>query len=228
MALYFKKGRAIAQSNLVAGWHLNGDLLDFSGNGRTLNQSGTVNDYAKGPLGRCKDFAGGYMYHSWANFSSTQEFSILIWMNMNATGQKGLVSRQDGSTRNYELSTRDGGSNTAYIFFSNRSAGADVNGIRKINMGQWHLISVSRKNASSGTNEIYIDGVLDKQQTGCGNNGAPSSNTVVGATSTGGSSVTNQFPGKLAEPIFFDRALTADEHKQFYKATVGYFMPLVV
>lgn len=203
--------------NIVALWHLNGDLLDSGPNGYTLTNNATTNSVA-GKFGSGRDFPNsGYLSNaSVPNFGATEEFSIICWVKSHAFGSfQSLVGKQDGGTRNFTLNFEAAGN----VFFSNRSGGADISGTKILTVEKWHNIIITREAADSGTNSIYVDGTLDKRQTGCGDSGAPTGGMTLGSSAfTPPSEVLN---GALDEVSLWKYALTAKEIKNYYAWAKG-------
>ncbi len=217
-------GQIPLDTSAIAIWGLDGDFTDRSGNGKTLTGTATydfLNNFG-GFGGQVCDFTGGYATTSGlSNFGATDPYTVGCWIYFDVLPGSGtffnFISRQDGSTRNYELSIYNN-AGTTKVFFSNGVGGADLNGSQTISAGQWYFIVATHSSADSGTNKIYINGVLDNSKTSTGNTGQPTSNTRI-ATAAGGGSALN---GKMDEVFIYSRELSATEIKDKYWEGINY------
>ena len=191
-------------------WHLKTDN-DSTSNAYTLSETGSQ-AFAAAKVGNGKDFQGGRTQNnSIANFGATDEFTVGAWIKSDSiTTAQDIHSKQDGSTRNFELAIY-----SSKVFFSNAVAGADLSGTTTLSTGTWYFIVGIHTTASSGSNRIMLNGSSDNNNTGTGNTGSPSANYTLGANSyndAGGS----PFDGIIDEAFILTRAATQGEITTMY------------
>ena len=221
-------------NGLVGEWAFDEDVnststttYDVSGNGNNgilMNSPTRASSTCK--LANCLDFNGVNSYVTITDPASgvldpTSAYSISFWMQSTSTATYAfMVSKSNaGSGGGYEMFLSGGGE---IRFSSCNTSGSCSGGYFDIttplpyNDGKWHFVVGTAM--TSGTADIYVDGGL-VQQSGIitQNNIANSYPLVIGGRGvTGG----NPFGGMLDDIRIYNRALSAAEISQVYKAGI--------
>ena len=200
-------------TGLTAWWSGNGTTADSLGSHPGALQNRASFQPGEAGLAFALDGSGGYVSAApsaaWA--FDTNAFSIELWANFAAGGDRVLVSSDAG-----------GGSNNKWLFWLtggnlrfhvNNAAGNAVNiGSATLNptLGQWYHLAVTR----SGTNfTFYVNGAPFET------NSAIVSIPDSGAPLTIGSAENNfYFSGLLDEVSIYNRALTAADIQSVFQA----------
>lgn len=149
---------------------------------------------------------GGITFSAWINSASpnNQNFIFGVWRQSSSTDQAALFIFNSGPY----FAVADGSS-------SETGGGAS----NTISAGTWHYITGTWE--TNRSIKLYTDGVLSgtATQTGNGyNSNSSGSNFYIGAQVQ---SSFRYFDGEIACLQLYSRALTADEVRQNYEATVG-------
>ena len=170
------------------------------------------------------------------NFGNTPDllvgsFSVSVWFNK--ISQTGVIfGRYVGSNAMGDFEIRTNSSATFKMqVHSGGFTSADLySTTATYSSGNWYnVVTTFDHNGSTYTRKIYVDGVLDSNDTpttmaawtGVSNS---SNITTVGAMSTNGSSPTQAFNGSLGPQLIYNKALTQAEVAQNYNALKNRFI----
>ncbi len=170
------------------------------------------------------------------NFGNTPDlfvgsFSVSVWFNK--ISQTGCVfGRYVGSNAmgDFEIRTNSSATFKMQVHSGGGFSSADLYSTTDTySVGNWYnVVTTFDHNGSTYTRKIYVDGVLDSNDTpttmdawtGVSNS---SYITTVGAISTNGTSPTQAFNGSLGPQLIYNKALSAQEVKQNYNAMKARF-----
>jgi len=170
------------------------------------------------------------------NFGNTPDlfvgsFSVSVWFNK--ISQTGVIfGRYVGSNAmgDFEIRTNSSATFKMQIHSGGGFSSADLySTTANYSSGNWYnVVTTFNHNGSTYTRKIYVDGVLDSDDTpttmeawtGVSNS---SNITTVGAISTNGSSPTQAFNGSLGPQLIYNKALTQAEVTQNYNALKNRF-----
>lgn len=210
----------INTTGLAALYHINGNYNDALG-AYNAGATGTVAAVA-GKFGSgAADLGGGYVVS--AGVSLVNDFTIGIWIKPDTLPTAGnvynLMSKQDGSDRQYQLSIYNDGGNQQ-IFFGNSvlAGGTTRANSPHIAIGKWIFMCGTKSSLTSGTIVGYVNGDLTCQSTSAGNNGTSATNTFLGA---GGNTGSNPFDGRIDEAFLINRCWSYREVKNYYAWATG-------
>ena len=202
-------GERWAQTGLIAGWHLNGDLNDFSGNSHTLTSSGSPSS-SRGifsdsyPLNGTSQYftasnstflpTGDFTYEAWFKTSSTGTQTIMICDN--AGGGAGITIRLNSNT-NLQGRIMNNGSTVGNV---------DITGLSSMSDGIKHYVVFKRSGSSMA---LWLDGKSIGTATSTGNpNFNSTKNLYIGAYFSGS---VDFFSGTLDEITVWNTALSDDK-----------------
>ena len=218
---------AVGEYNVNSGnlalWHFNGDFVDAMGS-YNLSATSTVNSVLGKYGSGAADFAGGYLSGGPVPIAATDEFSVGCWFNadtMPTSGNVfGLVSRQDGSDRQYQLNIFNNSGTIQPYWGTSVNANGTITAAAPFIIGtsNWYWIVGTRESAGTGTIRVYVNAVLVGTNTNAGNNGAPTSNTFVGAN---GNTGTAPFDGRIDEAFIIKRCLKQKDLADYYSWATG-------
>ena len=186
---------------------------DLSGNGNHGALQNMENNFDAGNKGSLT-FDGSNEYVARPNFiGTTSTFSVCHWIKLAANQTtRTIFSNYTSSNRGWVTGISDNSQNVVKFYLGNTvhlyaSSALDIN--------VWYLVSVTYDN---GNPKIYINDTL--------NNSSSSATVVFGSTlysnDIGRLGVGAQyFNGSIANVFVYNRALTADEVRRNYEATVG-------
>jgi hypothetical protein len=145
------------------------------------------------------------------------EASISAWVFSEGVGKNFFVYTDTYSTSNYSHCLGISSSNKLHVYMYDGSIKRG-DGSATMQTNKWHNIVLAWKNSSYV--KSYLDGSLDK--TFAINNAWSSGARLYLGASTGSANPANGFlNGKISNLIVHTRALTADEIRRNYEATVG-------
>jgi hypothetical protein len=199
--------------DLVAYYPFNGNANDESGNGYVGNVSGTTYTSDRfSNADKAIHFSGGSTHVALANSENiilNESFSVCFWIKQEAYGhiiERDIIgttstdwyiwSYEDGSIR-LSLGTSDGAKSETHI-----------------NDNSWHHV-VFLRNKSTGTIKIYIDGTLDKEESGWTNDLTGDAQVNFGAWDTP-EGFEEGFTGILDEIRLYNFELSAAEISDLY------------
>lgn len=201
-------GQILPGNNTQGIYHLE-DATDSGRNGITLTNTGSVQfSTAFGVNSKGASFDGSTQKLSsgsatWANIGAGGTFSVMFWCNTKAASQSfgHIVCNRDGTANNWFIAQ-----NATKLAFSGSSL-VDFNYVMEL--GIWRHITITVD--GSGNVSLYVDaGYKDK---------------ITGQTFTSGNSyfglggqgqVSGSWNGYLDEVVFFNKALSSAEVKNFY------------
>lgn len=225
----------VSLTNIVGIWHLNeasGTIYDSSGNGNHSTTVGGTPDYNQ--IGKFKgslkfDGTSDYVHFGTGpSMSGTTDFTISLWVkttNDGANGKNGmsLVQQRDPGWDNGEYLINIGKDYNGgdphpgqVLFVVWEDGGPQVSSFwsyKRVDDGQWHHITAVREGL---TLRIYIDGVLDREETGAG----PLDNLNAGNVTVFGRDELFEdrfFEGEMDEVAIWSRALSTSEVVSLYK-----------
>ena len=140
---------------------------------------------------------------------ASQHRSVCIWAKYTTTSN--LVIMEKGVNKHFILQTKNGGGISWRVGNGSASYRAEIN---NTNDGNWHYFSL----IYDGAAKIYLDGVHGATSNSHASDVDDSVDFVIGSR-TG----SYAFAGSIACVSIYNRALTADEVRQNYEATVGRF-----
>lgn len=178
------------------------NVLDASGNNNRGTLSGGARTSAKYGSGISLDGSGSQIITipGRSQFNFTGDYTLSAWVNLDTnTGIQGVIGKNSGN--GWGLNVSEGKVN-----FGAHSCG-NFNGNTVLKTGKWYHIAAVFK--ASGSEEIYVNGVLDGTGSLTGGNcGADSSDVVIGRYRN---ITTSDFRGKIDEVRVYNRALAANE-----------------
>jgi hypothetical protein len=161
------------------------------------------------------------------SFPSLNTFTISLWLKSSQTTGGTLFGQQIGSNP----STSTGWVPVIYLQsdgkiriepFWTSSTSNFILSSHSLNDNNWYNIITT---FNSGTNQLYVNGVYNTQQTGKTLTSFTSTYSyIIGAGYADGRSLgTNYFSGNISNFTFYNRALSAEEILQNYNAIKGRF-----
>lgn len=226
----------VDMTNIVGIWHLNethGTIYDSSGNNNhSTLVAGTPKYNQPGKLNGALNFDGTddhVFFGTGPSMSGSTDFTVSMWLKTTkdgaTAGQVGmsLVSQRDPGWdggeylinigRNYNGGDPNPGK---VLFVVWEDGGPQVNNFwsyRRVDDGNWHHLLVVREGL---TLRIYIDGTLDREETGAGplDTLDPSYYTVFGRDEL---FEDRYYEGALDEVAIWSRALSSSEVLNLYK-----------
>jgi len=201
--------------NLLAWWHMNGNLNDSSGNNNNGTNSGaSLTTDRFGNANSAYSFNGSNSYVSIASATptNTANFTITAWIyptSLNQASGGGGVggtiinADNDGNSDGYDLGIR----NTGKIWWW-PAGSEDLFSNATINLNVWTHIAVAVNNA---TTTMYVNGAFDSSQS--------SASTQVPTFTQLGSSchITGYWEGKLSDIRIYNVTLSANAVLQIYQ-----------
>jgi len=201
-------------------WHMNEgsdntcdggeDVCDASGNGNDGTFNGTAAFTSSAKLGDyAVTFDGDSDYVNVGNDSSLQikgELSIEGWFKTNSATDQRIVSKDDGTNRNYALWIDSGGDLGFGIWRSNTLYRTDSTESSNYADGNWHHVVGT---IDSQSMHIYLDGKLLDTNSDGGTIDNDTVNLDIGRRSDGA----QYFDGQIDEVAIYNRALTPEEIK---------------
>jgi hypothetical protein len=213
-----------------------GNTKSYPGSGTTWTDlSGNGNN---GTLENGVGYSGGSLSFDGVNdntllptnffsFPSLTTFTISLWFKSSQTSGGTLFGQQN--TNNPSSATgwvpviylRSDGKIRIEPFWTGSVNNAILSS-SALNDNNWHNIITT---FNSGTNQLYVDGVYNTQQTGKTLTSFTSTYYyIVGAGYAAGRSLgTNYFSGNISNFSFYNKALTASEIQQNFNALRGRF-----
>jgi hypothetical protein len=174
-----------------------------------------------GKFGNGYDLAGGYLLTT--PLSLANDFTLGAWIKLDtlpaAGSVAGIISRQDGVTRQYQMDLyNDAGDMQLYIGNSVLPAGDPRADSTDIVVNNWIFTCATKSSVASGSLKGYVNGKLVVQATDTGNNGAPTSDTFIGAAAD---STSSSVDGRIDEVFLIDRCWTQKEVTDYYSWAKG-------
>jgi hypothetical protein len=146
--------------------------------------------------------SGAFSVHAWVKINPALSFSQMFV----------LSKHNQGSANGYYLSIFGNG----FVYFVPDGAGSATSRSR-VNDGEWHQIVNTFRN--NGTVNVYIDGVLEEQNSGAGSITPNSAPFLIGSLSNRSAGV--GFTGLIDEVQVYDHALSAGEVRALYESFVN-------
>jgi len=206
-------------------WKFEDDLLDSSGNGKTLSKIGGIEAYAIG-IGietKAIDLDGSTVYKAttYSPIENDDPRSVSVWFKTVSNNKMAIVDWGDvlADTRNsFGIWLEDSGDNSVItIVFGSESL---VGTTEYLNDGEWHNVVVTYSGGLVTNNFImYIDGVEET----LGSVPAITLDTDSDDVAIGRSSTHNgfYFDGKIDEVAIFGDILTQEEVTSIYDSLSG-------
>lgn len=148
---------------IYAHWHLNGDMIDSSGNGRNGTPVGSPS-WVAGLLNQCMRVSlGNYAsFGNIADFDQYNPFSVEAWINVASAGPRIISHTTTGQNVGWQICV-DGASGKIIVILWNTSAKyIMVLGDTVVTSGTWRHIFVTYSGSSTAAGvKIYVDGVLN-------------------------------------------------------------------
>ena len=182
--------------------------------------------WTTGKVGGALQFDGTNDYVTAGNvLSPTTHVSVAVWVKPNGVGKGMIVGKGSYTTPShqaYGLSCNTG--KVSFTVDAGGGSGMDdftLTGNISISDGSWHFVTATwDKNAGTNNQKIYVDGVLDRQQTtpvlSLATPDWPLEIGGLGAEACPGTSCS--FSGLIDEVAIYNRALTVDEIQRTYLA----------
>lgn len=205
---------------LVGYWPLNGDTLDYSGNGNDgVNNGATITSGNNGKL--AYEFDGVDDYIDCVDISIPNTLSLSLWVNPNTTN-----TTSDGQCF-FGKNTSSGGNIFLFGYWYNGynitlNGNTQLLAVGQQTSGTWnHLVLVVEDKGNSTVDlSLYRNSVLLESK-----NLAKTITDSAGTTQIGmeydGSSKTDFFDGKIQDVRIYNRALSPEEVKILYDMTAG-------
>jgi hypothetical protein len=225
----------------VAYWRLNGDGLDYSGNGYTV--TGTASDvnltYGTGKYGQCTSGMTGVSTCFWngTNGLVANTFTMMAWVNMKVEGALfGIVN--NNTKRSYYFKVYNSnqfvsgafdktGTTTSYTGHWHEIGHAYAEGTSSL-LNKWYHVAYSVTNASS---TCYVNGSkLPTVADLTAPNGTVTF-TCAGVSLHGtrdyGDWIGSILYGRMDEVILDNTAWTAAQLKNYYNQAMGRYAPKI-
>jgi hypothetical protein len=202
----------IPTNGLVGFWKFDENtgtnVSDSSGNGNHGTASGMT--WTDGKYNGAGSFDGVDDYTSINNNGLDLSKSITICVDVmrnNTAGYHTIIAKGDSYYTGYKI--RIAGDKIAFYTFTSTDYLASATSI--INDGLWHnIICVYDKDAGSNNRKIYVDGLLDTQNTETGEMLTNTQNLLIGEWAGW------MFDGEIDNVMLYNRALSESEIKQIY------------
>ena len=208
----------------VAYWTLDNTLADATGNGYTLTNTGATYT-SNGVINGAYDFDGTNDYMNTNYNPVITEWTYSGWIKTTATSRGDPLGglKEDGANDIFTILYTNVVTNKAGIQVGD-GTGTTVSssGSTTINDGAWHHL-VFRLSASENKAQLYVDAVLDVDETFTFSSVDLSSNggLYVGNVNVRGSAGNSWFDGTLDEPSIWNRAFTPGEVRRLHSFGVG-------
>lgn len=222
-------------NNLVSYWELeetSGNRLDSHGS-NDLTLTGTIGS-TTGKIGNAMANPGGDP--NWLNITDgaqsgldiTGDLSFNIWLNVSVAPSNEfywIFSKYvgGGNQRSYRIGYQDVSGTKSFRLVTS-TGGAAANTTEQdsspvnLGTGTWHMVTFNY-DASAGTIDIYVDGVLDHQSTG--NRTSLFNSTAQFALGSSFSAGGQAFNGGMDEAAIWSRLLTTGEITDLYNSGAG-------
>jgi hypothetical protein len=158
-----------------------------------------------------------------ASLDITGSMAISVWIyptSINPLGQHGIVSKACVTGSGYCMTLDSGMDNAPLsIYVKHRGTNSVASDTNSITLNKWQHIVFSFDTVANYS-YLYIDGVLAGTNPTATAEGVANSNSFeVGRRGAGGG--TGIFPGKIDEVRVYNRALSASEAVELYRAGAG-------
>ncbi len=142
---------------------------------------------------------------------SLTEFTLECWIKTTSNDDLGrFISKKNGGDQNYSLLMIGG---KAHVRFDRVGSGSNfAEGTTDINDGKWHHIA-GVHDTNSNTLRVYVDGILEGQQTGTGTPETSTQELAIGNWSEFAS--TSGFEGEIDEVRIWNSALSFEEIRDY-------------
>ena len=157
----------------------------------------------------------------------TGEITVSAWIKAGVQSNMGIAGKyaSTGGQRGYLITTNQSGTNRKITWYYQRTASSfngldSVTSISDVLDSNWHFVLCTFIPSTSAN--IYIDGEFDIADTD-GIQSSIANNTSSFDIGTHNQGTQYSFTGSIASVSVYNRALTADEVRQNYEATVGRF-----
>jgi len=203
-------------SGAVSRYEFENDVTDSWGtNDGTDNTTVT---YRNGVRGESKDFDAGGLVNVPNNGSfnfGTGSFTSSIWLKVDsfptANPRMYYSSGDTSSDGRISLFVDDGSSNVRTEVYDVNSATSTLTGGTTISTGEWvHAVQVW--NGATDTQKLYVNGLLDAEDTTTLDSIDTNDSWDFGGNSSGG-----DFDGSLDDARIYDRALSSNEVSALYQ-----------
>ena len=155
----------------------------------------------------------------------TANITLSAWIKASTQNNVGIAGKyaSSGGKRGYLIATNQSNSNQKITWYYQRAAGSfnsgdSVTSSSDVLDNNWHFVLCTF--TSSVSAKIYIDGELDATDT-ASIQSAIANNSARFDIGTHNEGTTYSFNGNISNVSIYNRALTADEVRQNYEATVG-------
>jgi hypothetical protein len=207
-------------TNLMAHYKFNGDLLDSSGNGRTLSQVGTVtyntsssNEFPYSQYINATDTAQT-SYTKTPNINQNVPISFAFWFYVSGNGYYTMMGY--GNYPNPSVQFDFNGGNTLNVYTGLNNQWTIVPTASGLSINTWYHCVYTLNNSASVQTILYINGVSRASGTGNANQTLRSSNNlVIGESGDGG----RGFLGRIGDVRIYNKVLTQAEVTQLYNIT---------
>lgn len=151
------------------------------------------------------------------DWSVGKSFSFELWCQSLETENElqVIIGRETVGSTHWWIGTQSTTGNAAFFLYDAGQNGGGLIGTSSINDGAWHHIAAVR-DAATGHNKLYVDGVLEADSVFTYSTGFTSSSDVQVANFLQGSTHTYFFNGTLDEIAIYDKALSVAEVKEHY------------
>ena len=205
-------------AGLVGYWPLDGNALDTSGNGNNGTIVGGATAVA-GKVNTALDFNGtsGVVTTSGGIINTANDFTMSAWVYVDAvTGTDNIVAAYN-TNPTYQAALLNLNSTILAASIVNTANGDFCSGNVSYSAGQWYHLAFTK---TSSNCSFYLNGVKEVNDTTL--TGTPLASNVfrIGARNWGAADA-DFFDGKIDDVRIYNRALSADEIKQYYDATSG-------
>jgi hypothetical protein len=209
-----------AETGMVGWWKGDNSSTDVFGvHNATLFNGATYAAGVTGTANTAFSFNGSTQYASIADSPSLQlanALSLSAWINVNTltggTGYQTVVSKWDGSTRNYGLFVKSNGSIELQYYNAASQQIILTSAAGLVSTGSFYHIAATMDTATN-TMTIFLNGTVVGTQS---MNGAIKTNSA--AVTLGQDGGTHNFNGRIDELAIFERALSSSEVTAIYRA----------
>lgn len=195
---------------------LNGNSVDISGNGN--HGTDTAVSYVQGKFGQGARFNGSSSKIIIPASSFISSYTYSFWIKRNTSGQYGIISKDDGSSRYLSVLSDGSGNINGTVWLSTGTISISNLSIPN---GVWNHICLSLD--ASSTFKVFLNGVLKETISISFGALTGSFATWFGADQFSGGRW--YLDGMMDEIIYEDRAWTAQEVQAYYKKSMLDYKP---
>lgn len=211
--------------SLILHYPLNGDILDYSGNGNNAIYNNAILD-DNGKIGKCYSFGDNKsIYTDVIDFHG--DISFALWIYPLGDGIEsnfgGLLSNHchTSSPANFTINRYNDGKISIDAGFIDGTRSDGIKTESTIPLNKWSHITFTY-NVSNNTGKIYFDGILQLEKTFPKQVAFKPYNVIIGQWAY--SYIQNyEFNGKINDVRIYDHTLSEKEVKEIYKTKILHY-----